>query len=542
MKVIIVGGVAGGAGTAARLRRQDEHSDIILFEKGEHISFANCGLPYFIGDVITEKNALFLQTPQSFSKRFRVDVRIQSEVCAVSPDRKTVQVHDHHTGQTYEETYDKLVLSPGAAPVRPPIPGADKPHVFTLRNVVDTFAIKDFLQHHTPRCAAVIGGGFIGLEIAENLHRLGLTVSIVEAAAHIVPGLDRDMAALVASHLRDIGIPLFLRSQCVSVGGSGVELADGQTVRADMVVFCVGVKPDTAFLRDSGLAMGPRGDILINERMESSLQDVYALGDAVSVRHYVGGQLTYVPLASPANKQARLVADNIVGLTGAYTGTQATAIVQVFGLNVAFTGKNEETLQQEGIPYVKSLVTAGSNAGYYPGSTTMTIKLLVHKENQTILGAQIVGEKAVDKRIDVLATALRAGMTVAQVGALELAYAPPFGSARDPVNTVAFVAENIFLGKTNPWYCGDVVPEGDVLVDVRTPDEYARGTLPGAVNLPLDDLRERIDELDRDKEYYLFCRMGLRGYLAERILSGYGFKAKNLMGGYRFYRKTMLIG
>lgn len=539
MKVLIVGGVAGGAGTAARLRRQDEQAEIIMFEKGEHISFANCGLPYYIGDVIENKNALFLQTPQSFRRRFNVDVRVQSEVLAVDPQAKTVEVLHHPTEKVYLESYDKLVLSPGAAPVRPPIPGVDMPHVFTLRNMADTFAIKDFLKKNAASTAAVLGGGFIGLEMADNLHRLGLTVSIIEAMPQVVPGLDADMAALVAGGLRGAGVPLYLSARAAAIDRHSVTLEDGRSVSANLVIVSVGVRPDTGFLQSSGLALGERGDILVNERMEASLPDVFAVGDAVSVRHFCSGGPAYIPLASPANKQARMTADNISGCAAAYEGTQGTAIARVFGLDAAFTGENEAALCKRGIPYVKSVIMAGSNAGYYPGSAFMTVKLLAHRESGLLLGAQIVGEKGVDKRIDVLATALRAHMTMPQVGALELAYAPPFGSAKDPVNTAAYVAQNILEGKTDPWYCGDCIPDGALLLDVRTPAEYERGTLPGAVSLPLDELREHVAELDRDREIYLFCQMGLRGYLAERILKANGFRAKNLLGGYKLYRDVM---
>ncbi len=536
MKVVIVGGVAGGAGAAARLRRNDEYAEIVMLEKGPHISFANCGLPYYVGGVIQEEAALLLQTPQSFRARFHVDVRVNSEVTAVDTVQKTVSVTNHETGERYTESYDKLILSPGASPIRPPIAGADLPHVFTLRNVPDTIRIKAYLDANAPKTAAVIGGGYIGLEMAENLAHAGLSVSVVEAGAHVIGSLDADMAHAVHNHLRDNGVALYLDRTAQEITEREVRLNDGTCIPADVVVLSVGVAPATGFLAQSGIPLGPRGEILVDDRMTTGVPDVYAVGDAVSVTHVVSGQTRIVPLASPANKQARIVADVVCGRDAAYTGAQGTAIAKVFRLTAAVTGESEEALIGRGADFRKCYTISPSHAGYYPGGTMMTVKLLFDPEGY-ILGAQIVGQEGVDKRIDVLASALRAHLTVYDLQELELSYAPPFSSAKDPVNMAGYVAGNILDGLMRPFYLEDIssIPQDATLLDVRTLGEFRMGHLPGAVHLPLDEMRDRLDELDKNKPIYAYCRVGQRGYIAQRILMQHGFTVFNLSGGYLLY-------
>lgn len=535
MKVVIVGGVAGGAGTAARLRRNDETAEIIMLERGDYISYANCGLPYYVGGVITDKGALQLQTPERFHQRFQVDVRTGSEVLSVNTEKKTVTVK--HGEETYEESYDKLVLSPGASPVRPPIPGIGENHVFTLRNIPDTYAIHDHIAEHKPSCCAVIGAGFIGLEMAENLAEQGIKVSVVEGAAHVMPPIDMDMAHGVHNYIRAQGIDLYLGQTCTAMDSEGVILSDGQKVPADMVILSIGVRPDTWFLADSGIALGERGQILVNEYMETSAPDVYALGDAVSVTHVVSGNQVLIPLASPANKQGRIVGDNVCGRKSAYKGSQGTSIMKFFGMTVAVTGEKEESLKAQNRPYKKVITTSASQAGYYPGGEMMTVKTLFDPETGRILGAQIVGGKGVDKRIDDLANAVRFKLTGCDLQEMELAYAPPFSSAKDPVNMAGYVIENVLEGKMKPFYVEDLdqIPADAIRLDVRTPEECADGMIPGFINIPLDDLRDRMAELDLSKKIYITCQIGLRGYLAQRILEQSGADTLNLSGGYRFY-------
>lgn len=535
MKVVIVGGVAGGAGTAARLRRNDEQAEIIMLERGSYISYANCGLPYYIGGVITEKEALQLQTPESFGTRFHVDVRTMSEVAAVDTARKCVVVK--HGGETYEESYDKLVLSPGAGPVRPGIPGMEKNHVFTLRNIPDTYAIHDYVTEHNPMSCAVIGAGFIGLEMAENLAEQGLKVSVVEGASHVMPPIDMDMAHGVHNYIRSKGIDLYLGQTCTAMDGSGVILENGAKVPADMVIMSIGVRPDTGFLKDSGIELGARGEIIVNTYMETSAADVYALGDAVSVEHVVSGQKVLIPLASPANKQGRIVGDNLCGKKTAYKGSQGTSVMKFFDMTVAVTGEKEESLKAQGRPYRKAITTSASQAGYYPGGDMMTIKTLFDPETAVILGAQIVGGKGVDKRIDDLANAVRFKLTGYDLQEMELAYAPPFSSAKDPVNMAGYVIGNIMDGLMRPFYLEDLdqIPEDAIRLDVRTEGEYAGGTIPGFINIPLDSLRDRMGELDLSKDIYITCQIGLRGYIAQRILDQAGARTWNMSGGYRFY-------
>lgn len=535
MKVVIVGGVAGGAGTAARLRRNDETAEIIMLERGEYISYANCGLPYYIGGVITDKNALQLQTPERFKARFNVDVRVSSEVVSVNTEKKRVTVS--HQGGRYEESYDKLVLSPGAGPLRPSIPGMEENHVFTLRTIPDTYAIHDYIRANKPSSCAVIGAGFIGLEMAENLVEQGLKVSVVEGAAHVMPPIDLDMAHEVHNYIRSKGIRLYLGQTCTAMDSQGVILEDGTKVEADMVILSIGVRPDTAFLKDSGIELGARGEILVNEYLETSAEDVYALGDAVSVTHIVSGNKVLIPLASPANKQGRIVGDNLCGRKVPYKGSQGTSVMKFFDMTVAVTGEKEESLIAQGRPYQKVITTSASHAGYYPGGGMMTVKTLFDPESGVILGAQIVGGKGVDKRIDDLANGVRFKLTCYDLQEMELSYAPPFSSAKDPVNMAGYVIQNVLEGRMRPFFTEDLerISEDAICLDVRTEEEYKKSSIPGFINIPLDSLRERIGELDLTKDIYITCQIGLRGYIAQRILDQAGARTWNLSGGCRFY-------
>ena len=536
MKVIIVGGVAGGAGTAARLRRNDETAEIIMLERGEYISYANCGLPYYIGGVITGKAALQLQTPARFHQRFNVDVRTGNEVIAVDTEKKIVTIKRGE--ETYEESYDKLVLSPGAAPILPDLPGIEKNHVFSLRNIPDTYAIHDYVANHKPVSCAVIGAGFIGLEMAENLAEQGIKVSVIEGASHVMPPIDMDMAHGVHNYIRAQGIDLYLGQTCTAMEEDRIVLNDGSRIAADMVILSIGVRPDTRFLTDSGIELGARGEILVNEYMETSAADVYALGDAVSVTHIVSGSKVLIPLASPANKQGRIVGDNLCGRKVAYKGSQGTSIMKFFGMTVAVTGEKEESLAAQGKPYQKVITTSASQAGYYPGGEMMTVKTLFDPQTGRILGAQIVGgSKGVDKRIDDMANAIRFGMTCYDLQEMELSYAPPFSSAKDPVNMAGYVISNVIEGRMRPYAMEDLdkIPESAIRLDVRTPEECAGGMMPGFINIPLDSLRQRMHELDLSKDIYITCQIGLRGYLAQRILDQNGANTWNISGGYRFY-------
>ena len=537
MKILIVGGVAGGAGCAARLRRNDENAQIILLEKGEFISFANCGLPYYIGQVITDKAELQLQTPEAFHARFNVDVRVRQEVTAVDSASKVVTVLNHATGETYTESYDKLVLSPGASPIRPPFPGIEKNHVFTLRNIPDTYAIYDYIEQARPRTAAVIGAGFIGLEMAENLADRGLAVSIVEAAPHVMAPLDTDMAHMVHNRIRAAGMGLYIDRKCAGFTENGVLLEGGDVVPADMVILSIGVRPETRFLQDSGVELGARGEILVDEQLRTSVPDIFALGDAATVRNLVSGRQQVIPLAGPANKQARIVADVICGKDARYKGSIGTSVMKFFEMTVATAGEKEESLKAAGTPYRKTFTVSSSHAGYYPGGTQMIIKLLYSPEGR-VLGAQIVGGEGVDKRIDTLAVAIRFGMTVSDLAEMELAYAPPFSSAKDPVNMAGFVAENVLAGTMTPFFVDeiDAIPENAVRLDVRNPEELATlGSIPGFVNIPLNQLRSRLDEVDLTRPVYVTCQVGLRGYVAARILAQHGAQVYNLSGGYTLY-------
>ncbi len=541
-KVLIVGGVAGGAGTAARLRRNNEQAEIIILEKGNFISYANCGLPYYIGGVIQEEADLLLQTKESFYNRFQVEVRLNNEVLSVDPKNKSVTVRNHETQMTYEETYDKLVLSPGASPIRPPLTGAGLPHVFTLRTVPDTLKIRRFIEENRPKNAVIIGGGFIGIEMAENLHLQQLQVSVIEAADHIIGAIDRDMSYDLHNHIRSKGVKLFLNEMAKEITDSSVILASGCQVPADLVILSIGVVPETKFLADSGIELGTRGEIIVNDKMQTSQPDIYALGDAIGVKTFTGNESAVIPLASPANKQARLVADIICGIDRSYNGTQGTAIAKVFDMTVAVTGESEKSLTRLAIPYLKAYTFSNSHATYYPGATPMFIKLLFAPETGLILGAQITGFDMVDKRIDVIAMAIRGHLTIYDLQEVELSYAPPFSSAKDPVNMVAYVADNILHQETTPYYLEDLptLPTDAFLLDSRTAGEYNRGTIPGFSNIPVDSLRDRLDEIPKDKEVYITCQIGLRGYIAERILRNNGFRTHNLLGGYRHFHAMEL--
>ena len=544
MKVVIIGGVAGGATAAARLRRLDEQAEIIILERSGYISYANCGLPYYIGGEITDREALTLQTPASFWARFRIEVRVHNEVTAIHPERKNVTVRRLDDGVVYEEAYDKLILSPGAKPVRPALPGINDSRIFTLRNVEDTFAIHAFIEQNAPRRAVVAGGGFIGLEMAENLTQQGIETTIVERMEQVMAPLDSDMACSVHAYLREKGVNLRLGETVAGFtsneAGLRVRLESGDSVSADFVILALGVAPDTALARAAGLALGVRGSIAVNDRMQTSDQDIYAVGDAVESVHFVSGEKTLAALAGPANKQGRIAADQICGRESRYHGVQGSSVLKLFDMTVAATGLNEAAARAAGIAFDKTVTFSASHATYYPGATNMTVKTLFSPETGRLLGAQIVGFEGVDKRIDVLAAAVRMGMTGEALTELELSYAPPYSSAKDPVNMAGDVIENVRSGLVRQYHWHDVeaLPrDGSViLLDTRTPAEYGRGHIEGAVNLPLDELRERLPELERGKPIYVNCHSGLRSYLACRILMQNGFECYNLSGGYRFYQ------
>ena len=541
MNYLIIGGVAGGATVAARLRRMDEKANIILFERGKYVSYANCGLPYYIGDTINNREKLFVQTAKGFTDRFRIDIRTEQEVTAIRPDKKEVEIKNLSTGETYTETYDKLVLSPGAEPLRPGIEGIGSKKIFTLRNVPDTDTIKNYVNTENPKRAIVVGGGFIGLEMAENLHDLGIQVDVVEMANQVMAPLDFSMAAIVHRQLTDKGVGLHLEDGVSRFeekdGGVTVHLRSGKQIATDMVLLSIGVRPETKLAKDAGLAIGEQGGIAVNDYMQTSDADIYALGDAVEVRHLVTGQPALIPLAGPANKQGRIVADNIVfGNKKKYPGSIGTSIAKVFDLTVAAAGANAKLLQQNNIPYISSYTHGASHAGYYPGAVPLSIKILFAPENGKLLGAQIVGFNGVDKRIEMLAQVIQRGGTVHDLAELEHAYAPPYSSAKDPVNMAGFVAENILNKKSQiiQWRELAELPADTIRIDVRTHDEYKLGTIPGFINIPVDELREHLDELPKEKPIVVTCAVGLRGYLAYRILVQNGFKhVRNLSGGYK---------
>ena len=543
MKVVIVGGVAGGATAAARLRRLDEQAEIIVFERSGYISYANCGLPYYIGGVIEDPNDLTLQTPESFFTRFRVDMRVLHEVTAIHPERKAVSVKNLETGETFEETYDKLILSPGAKPTQPRLPGVGLKKVFTLRTVEDTFRVKDYIQRNHPRSAVLAGGGFIGLELAENLRELGMDVTIVQRPKQLMNPFDPDMAAFIHGAMRGHGVKLALGRSVEGFeernGGVDVLLKDEAPLHADMVVLAIGVTPDTALAREAGLELGIKGSIVVNDRMETSAAGIYAVGDAVQVKHRVTGSDAVISLAGPANKQGRIAADNICGGGSRYLGSQGSSVIKVFDMTAAATGVNETNAKKAGLDVDSVILSPMSHAGYYPGGKLMTMKVVFEKETCRLLGAQIVGYDGVDKRIDVLATAIHAGLTAAQLKDLDLAYAPPYSSAKDPVNMAGFMVENLAKGIVKQFRAEDInaLPrDGSVtLLDVRTPQEYAGGHIEGFRLIPVDELRERLDEIAPGKPVYVICQSGLRSYIACRILAGHGYDAYNFSGGFRYY-------
>jgi len=541
-KVIIVGGVAAGATTAARLRRLDETAEIIMIERGEDISFANCGLPYYVGDVIQNRSNLLVQTPQGMSQRFDLDIRTRHEVQRIIPAEKTIEVHNLRTETVYRETYDYLVLSPGAKPIVPDFPGVDKQNVFTVRNIPDSDFIRQYIEVRDVEKAVVVGGGFIGLEMAEMLDHREIDITIVEAGPQVMNALDPEMAAIVHNYITFLGIDLILNDRPVSLEGEDnvaqVVLASGKKIDTDMVILGIGVRPEVWLAEQAGLAMGATGGILVDEYMRTSDPNIYAAGDAVQIKDYQSGQDALVPLAGPANRQGWIIANNIAGRELKYPGSQGTGIVKFNNLTIAMTGKNEKHLQRMGWDYMVCHIHPNSHATYYPGATQMTLKLLFAPEDGKVLGAQIVGYDGVDKRIDVLATAIHAGLTVFDLQELELAYAPPFSSAKDPVNMAAYVAGNMVRGDVEVVYWQDVedlVNNGAYLLDVRTKPEIELGMVPGAHHIPLDDLRENLDKLPLDKEIIAYCQVSLRSYIANRILQQHGFKVKNISGGYKLY-------
>ena len=543
MKVVIVGGVAGGATAAARIRRLDEQAQIVVFERSGYVSYANCGLPYYVGGVITDPAELTLQTPESFYMRFRVDMKVHHEVTAIHPDTKTVSVRNLETGETFEESYDKLILSPGAKPAQPRIPGVGIDKVFTLRTVEDTFRIKEYINAYHPRSAVLAGGGFIGLELAENLRELGMDVTIVQRPKQLMNPLDADMAAFLHNEVRKHGVRLALGHTVEGFAkrDDGVDiLLKGETsLHADMVVLAIGVTPDTALAKEAGLELGIKDSIVVNERMETSIPDIYAAGDAVQVRHYVTGEKALISLAGPANKQGRIIADNICGGDSRYPGSQGSSVIKVFDLTAAVTGINETNAVKAGLDVDTVILSPMSHAGYYPGGRLMTMKVVFEKGTGRLLGAQIVGYEGVDKRIDVLATAIHAGLKADQLRELDLAYAPPYSSAKDPVNMAGFMIDNILRGVLKQWHLEetDGLPrDGSVtLLDTRTAEEYEEGHIDGFRNIPVDELRERLSEIEKGKRVYVICQSGLRSYIASRILEGNGYEAYNFSGGFRFY-------
>ena len=548
-KIVIIGGVAGGASAAARARRLSESSEIIVLERGEHVSFANCGLPYHIGGDIPRRDALLLQTPQSFKKRFNVDVRTCHEVIAINPHAKTVTVKELLTERLYIESYDKLLLSPGAAPVRPPLPGIEHPGVHLLRNIPDMDRILAALTHHKPHHATVVGGGFIGLEMVDALHQRGIAVTLLELGEQVMAPVDPEMASPLHQTLVEHGVELRLKPGLSEIlpeapaqepsGGLTLLLSDGSQLRTDLLILAIGVKPETTLAAQAGLQLGPRGGISVDERMQTSEPDIYAVGDVVETPEFVTGKPALMPLAGPANRQGRLAADNMLGRQVTYKRTQGTAICKVFNLAVASTGLNEKSLLRSGMAYQKIYVHPASHASYYPGSHPVSLKLLFDPHNGRILGAQAVGVDGIDKRIDVLAVAMRAGMTVMDLEDLELTYAPPFGSARDVINQAGMVASNVIKGDETVCHSEDLLAlrPDQLLLDVRNPGELQTvGTFPNAINIPVDELRARMAELPKDKEILVACQVGLRGHVACRMLSNCGFRVRNLSGGFKTYQ------
>ena len=543
MRYIIVGGVAGGASTAARLRRLDEHAEIILFEKGSYISYANCGLPYYIGDVITDRNKLFVQTAASFKDRFNIDARVMNEVTAIDAEKKIVQVKNLKTGEDYELSYDKLVLSPGAEPIRPPLDGINSEGIFTLRNVPDTDKIKAYVSKFPNGKAVIIGAGFIGLEMAENLHNLGMHVTIIEMGTQILAPVDFPIAAIAQQHIRSKGVDLRLKTAVTGFerteNGLKVFMKDEMPIDADVVILSIGVKPDTRLATAAGLTLGNARGILVNDYLQTSNEDIYAVGDAIEFVNPITHHSMPTYLAGPANKQGRICANNMVlGNKNKYNGSINTAIVKVFDLTVAVAGVASKHLIANKIEHLVSTTHSGSHAGYYPGSEQMTIQINFAPEDGKLLGAQIIGTDGVDKRIDTLSSVIQRGSTIEELTEFEHAYAPPYSSAKDPVNMAGFVAENIMQQRLHviPWSDVSKIANEDLLIDVRTPVEFTGGNIPGSINIPVDELRNRLDEINCHQNIIIYCQIGLRGYLAQRILLQNGFmNVQNISGGYKLW-------
>ncbi|KAA6461462.1 MULTISPECIES: CoA-disulfide reductase [Bacillus cereus group] len=545
-KIAVVGGVAGGASVAARLRRLSEDNEIIMFERGEYISFANCGLPYYIGGVIQERQKLLVQTVEKMSKRFNLDIRILSEVMKIDREAKIITVKNVITDETYEESYDILILSPGSKPITPPIPGIETAKaLFTLRNVPDTDRIKGYIEENKPRHATVIGGGFIGVEMAENLRESGIEVTLVEMNNQVMPPIDYEMAAYVHEHMRKHGVQLILEDgvDAFEEEGTVIRLKSGAEIQTDMIILSIGVQPESSLAKDAGLELGVRGTIKVNEKLQTSDPFIYAIGDAIEVKDFVTETETMIPLAWPANRQGRMLADIIHGsIESVYKGTLGTSIAKVFELTVASTGVNEKALKRLDIPCEVVHVQANSHAGYYPNAYPIVLKLIFNKKTGEIYGAQAIGRDGVDKRIDVIATAIKAKLKVMDLPDLELAYAPPYSSAKDPVNMVGYAAMNMIEGlvDTVQWHEIDaIVEKGGFLIDVREPFELKQGIIKGSVNIPLDELRERLDEIPKNKELYITCQLGMRGYVAARLLMEKGYKVKNVDGGFKLYATVL---
>ena len=546
MKIVIVGGVAGGATAATRLRRLDEKADITIFERSGFISYANCGLPYYIGGVIEDEEELTLQTPNNFWNRFRIKVNVRHEVTSINADRKTVTVHNLETDDIFEDTYDKLILSPGAKPVMPNLTGIDSDNVFTLRTVEDTLKIHRFVETTKPRTAVMVGGGFIGLEMAENLSELGIKVTVVQRGNQLMNTLDYDMATMIHSKLRSKGLSLKLNADVTGFeekdDGVSVLLHNDAPIKTDMVILAIGVAPDNTLAKDANMELGIKGAIVVNDKMETSIPDIYAVGDAVLVKHTITGKEAVISLAGPANKQGRIAADNICGRNSRYKGSMGTSVIKLFDLTAASVGLTEKAAKDSGYDFESVILSPSSHAGYYPGATTMTMKVVFDKSSFQILGAQIVGYDGVDKRIDVIATAISAGLKATELKDLEFAYAPPYSSAKDPVNMAGFIIDNIASGIVKQFHINeiDTLPKDGsfTLLDTRTEKEYSRGHVEGFINIPVDSLCERLSEIDKTKPVYVMCQSGLRSYISCRILTGEGFDCYNFAGGYRFYESV----
>lgn len=537
MRCVIIGGVAGGAGTAARLRRLDEECEIIMLEKDQYISFANCGLPYYLSGVIKDEQKILLQTPRGFGNRFNVDVRVLNEMISLNAEKKCITVRDHSTGQDYDLSYDNLILTPGAVPVIPKISISEEMPIFTMRNIPDTNAIKNFVEQKKPQSACIIGGGFIGVEIAENLHEMGIDVTIIEATSHLFQNIDEDMSYSIHGHIRSKGVRLVTGQTASEITAEGVNLNNGGFIPCDFVTIAAGVRPATDFLRNSGLELGERGEIIVDDYLKTNLEGVWALGDAASCINFVSKKRTVIPLAGPANRQARIAADNICGLETKYQHTQGTAIAKVFDMAVASTGLTEQECLALGLDYYAVFSAGNHHAGYYPDPKMMMLKLLCSKDGK-VLGGQITGYEGVDKRIDVLAVAIRAGMTANDLHQLELSYAPPFSSAKDPVNMIGYVADNIVKGKTKMIKYQETIdksPDQVFRLDVRQPKEFEKGAIPGFINIPLPEIRSRLEEIPRDKTIYLCCLSGQRSYFAQTILNNLGYDTYNVFGSWMLY-------